>query len=90
MAKAKVTLSVDESLLIEARSDMVKRRLSLSAAFENLLESFTKQSIEAMAKNLGIHTGYISSGDVVRLRKRGGNSGKEVRAMRDERAKNLS
>ncbi|MCW6159675.1 MAG: DUF6364 family protein [Candidatus Micrarchaeales archaeon] len=90
MAKAKVTLSVDERLLTEARSDMIKRKLSLSSAFESLLKSFTRQEIEDIANSLGIGTGYVSYMDVAKLRKRGGSSGKEVRAMRDERAKSLS
>ena len=90
MAKTKVTLSVDEEVLREARSTTVKRKISLSAAFENLLKSFTKRKIEEMATSLGLSTRYVSFEDVARVKKRGGESGKAVRAMRDEREKGIS
>ena len=89
MAKTKVTLSVDEELLKEAKTATVRRGVSLSSAFEGLLKSFTKREIEEIANKLGIGIKYVSLFDVVKLRKKGANAGSAVREMRDAREKSV-
>lgn len=89
MARTKVTLSVDQELLREAKSTTVKHGITLSSAFETLLKSFTKREIEEVADALGISIKYVSLEDVVKRRKAGWNAGRAVREMRDARAQSL-
>ena len=91
MPRAKVTLSVDEEVLREARPNMVKKGVSMSAAFEEALKSFTtKYELTKLAEALGIKVEYVSYEDVIRRRKKGGDSGKLIRRMRDDRANRIS
>ena len=91
MAKMKVTLSVDEELLKEARPNITRKGFNMSTAFEEALKSFTtRYELLRMAEILGIKIEYISFEDVVRMRKKGGESGKLIRAMRDARANRIS
>jgi hypothetical protein len=90
MSKLKLTLSVDEELLKEARANMIKSGLSLSSTFEELLKSFTKYGLEDISKEIRIEIKYTSFEDIARKRGTGKDSGKLIRAMRDGREGRLS
>ena len=90
MTKRKVTLSVDDGILNEARSAINASGLTLSSAFEGLLASFTSRGLEMLAKGIGVEIRYVGFEDVIRMRGEGGKSGETIRGMRDGRTRRLS
>ena len=70
MTKRKVTLSVDDVILNEARPAVNAAGLTLSSAFEGLLASFTSRGLEMLAKGVGVEIRYVGFEDVIRRRKR--------------------
>ena len=90
MTKRKVTLSVDDVILNEARPAVNAAGLTLSSAFEGLLASFTSRGLEMLAKGVGVEIRYVGFEDVIRRREKGGKTGETIREMRDGRARRLS
>ena len=90
MSKSKLTLSVDEELLNEARANLIKSGFSLSSTFEELLKSFTKYGLEEISKELGIEIKYMGFEDIAKKRGAGKDSGKLIREMRNGREGRLS
>ena len=90
MTKRKVTLSIDDGILNEARPAVNAAGLTLSSAFEGLLASFTSRRLELLAKGVGVEIRYVGFEDVIRMRGEGGKSGETIRRMRDGRARRLS
>ena len=90
MAKRKVTLSIDDGILNEARPAVNAAGLTLSSAFEGLLASFTSRRLEMLAKGVGVEIRYVGFEDVIRVRGEGGKSRETIRGMRDGRTRRLS
>lgn len=91
MAKTKLTLSIDEELVREAKAYLARKNQRISPLVEDYLRSLvTVAAVERMMDELGIKRKYVSFEEVMRNRPLGGNAGKMVREMRDEREKGLS
>ena len=78
MTKRKVTLSVDDVILNEARPAVNAAGLTLSSAFEGLLASFTSRGLEMLAKGVGVEIRYVGFEDVIRRREKGGKTGETI------------
>lgn len=93
MPKIKVTLSVSEEVLKEAKAGAAMAGVSVSGMIEEFLKSVTKYGIEEMMSELGIKKEYTSFESVIRSRQkapRGMSAEKVIREMRDARANSLS
>ncbi len=92
MVKRKLTLSVDDELLKNARVRLVGKGESVSKAVEDLFRSIGDSWIEDLARQFGVKLRYISSEEVIRRRgkiRTGLNSTKVLREMREDREKRI-
>ncbi len=93
MSKIKVTLSVSEEVLREAKAGAAMSGESVSGMIEEFLRSITKYGIEEMMGELGIEKEYTSFESVIRSRSKapkGMSAEKIIREMRDARANSIS
>ena len=91
MRRSKVTLSVDEELLREAKGVLAREGISISSVVEEALESLIASKLfEDVAKELGLKSlELINPGDVPRQRPNGLDSAEAVRELRRKRQKKL-
>ena len=91
MGKSKVTLSVDEELLREARGWLAERDLTISGTLEQALSEVSASALaERVAERLGGgKLQYVGFEDVRRRRPRGLDAARAVREARDARAEVL-
>lgn len=87
MAKKKLTLTIDEDVLGEAKRLAVAEGRSLSSLVEDYLKSLAFESwIDSLAKELGLDLSQATGPDEVpRTRPRGGDAAKTVREVRRRR-----
>jgi hypothetical protein len=91
MGKTKVTLSVDEELLREAKGYLAERNLTVSGTLEKALSEMTASAlVEKVAANLGEKLGYVGYDEVPRRRPKGRDAARAVREAREERAHAVS
>jgi hypothetical protein len=93
MAKMKVTLSLNEEILKEAKAGAALSGESMSGMIEEFLKSTTRYGVEEMMNELGIKKEYTSFEGVVRSRQKapkGTSAAKIIREMRDDRANRIS
>ncbi len=91
MVKTKLTLSIDEELVREAKAYLARRKQAVSSAVEGFLVSLvTVGAVEKIMDELSIERKFVSYDEVVKNRPAGGDAGKVVRGQRDEREKSLS
>ncbi len=91
MTRGKVTLSVDEQLIREAKAFLARKDMTMSGVVEDFLRSLvTPAAIEGMMGELQIERKYVSFEDVIKNRLVGLDAGKIIREMRNEREKSLS
>ncbi len=91
MTKGKVTLSVDEELIREAKAFLARKDMTMSGVVEDFLRSLvTPAAIEGVMGELQIERKYVSFEDVIQNRLVGLDAGKIIREMRNEREKSLS
>lgn len=91
VGKSKVTLSVDDELLREARSYLAENGLTISGTLERALSEVSASAlVEKVAERLGGRLQYVSFEDVSRKRPKGLDAAKAVREARDARAEVLS
>ncbi len=94
MVKTKITVSVEKSVVDNAKLALLKKGKTLSNYIENSLRSLsTSEILDNMCKELNLDCGYISGEDVER--KRPDLTGKvysetAIREMRNERVSRLS
>ncbi len=70
MPRSKITLSVDQELLKEAKGVLAREGVSISSVVEEALESLiTSKLFEEMAKRLGLgNLVMVNSGDILEQR----------------------
>ncbi len=90
MAKTKLTLSIDKAVIKEAKVQALGRDTNVSAMVEDFLKSMAGSWIRGLARKLKIKERYIGYDEVIRSRAAGPDSGKLIRAMRDERQNSVS
>ena len=90
MKRTKVTLSVDEDTLREAKSYLAGKDHTLSRVLEEALrELLSSNQLQGIATKLGVNVKYVSYDEVARARPTGIDAGRIVREMRDAREKVL-
>jgi hypothetical protein len=92
MGKTKVTLSVEEELLREARAYLVERHQTISGTLERALSEISSSVLyDRIATSLGgRRLEYVGYQDVPRRRPKGKDSARAVREARDARSKAVS
>jgi Family of unknown function (DUF6364) len=91
MGKTKVTLSVDEEILREAKAYLAERNLTVSGTLEKALSEMKASAlVEKVAANLGEKLGYVGYDEVPRRRPKGKDAARAVRGSRGERARAVS
>jgi hypothetical protein len=91
MAKTKLTLTIEKDIVRQAKSKLALEDKSVSEIVEVLLKSYVTNSwIDELMASLGIKKRYVSYDSVMKNRKRGLDSGKIIRSMRDGRANSIS
>lgn len=91
MTKGKLTLSVDEEIIREAKAFLARKDMTMSGVVEDFLRSLvTPAAIEGMMRELQIERKYVSFEDVIKNRLAGLDAGKIIREMRNGREKSLS
>ncbi len=84
MPRSKITLSVDQELLKEAKGVLAREGVSISSVVEEALESLiTSKLFEEMAKRLGLgNLVMVNSGDILEQRTGGLEAAEVVRELR--------
>jgi len=91
MGKVKVTLSLDERLVRRVKSRLALEGKTLSGAVESFLASLDYMGfLNSLAEALDLEREVYSYNDIVAGRPEGFDAEAVVRAMRDEREKNIS
>lgn len=91
MPKTKLTLSIDDKLILEVKAYLAKRDRGISEVVELFLRDLvTEKELVSMMDALGIEQKYISYEDVVRRRPGGLEASGMVRETRDGREKSIS
>ena len=94
MVKTKITVSVEKPVIDRAKLALLKKRRTLSDFIEKSLRSLsTSEILDDLCKELNLHYGYISGGDVERNRPDmvvKADSETEVKKMRHGRISRLS
>ena len=91
MPKTKLTLSIDDKLILEVKAYLAKRDRGISEVVELFLRDLvTEKELVSMMDALGIEQKYISYEDVVRGRPGGLEASGMVRETRDGREKSIS
>lgn len=92
MGKAKVTLSVEEELLREAKAYLAERRQTISGTLEGALAEISASVLyDRVAASVGGgKLEYVGYEDVPRTRPKGKDAAKAVREARDARSKAVS
>ena len=94
MPKAKMTVSVDRTVLESAKLALLRKHRTLSDYVDKSLRSLSaSELLEGLCRDLGLHCHYISGEEVERNRPdlTGKiDSASEVRRLRDERSSRLS
>jgi hypothetical protein len=91
MGKIKVTLSVDDALLREAKAYLAEKNLTISGTLEKALSEIAVSNVaERVASSLGEKLGYVGYDQIPRRRPRGKDAAKTIREARGERASAIS
>lgn len=92
MGKTKVTLSVEEELLREARAYLAEKDQTISGTLEAALSEVSPSVLfESVAAGMGGgKLGYVAYDEVPRNRPKGKDSAKVVREARDARSETVS
>jgi hypothetical protein len=90
MAKTKLTLSIDEEVIKEAKSESLRRNTDVSTLVEEFLRSISRLRIKEIMLKLGVEERYVSYEEIAKGRPSGLAAEKVIRELRNGREQNIS